>query len=446
MSKKASVALVPLGCPKNDVDAEVMLSKLEQAGYEVGVDLHDADVIIVNTCAFIDAAQDEAVEALLDMAELKSAGACRALVVSGCLGQRFGRDLLDEIPEVDGVIGPGDVSQIADVVAGALSGRRPVEVDGLGEVEASPLRWPAGSPVSRYVKVAEGCDHQCAFCTIPSLRGPFRSRPAEAIVQECRAMAESGTKEIVLVAQDTSAYGLDLTPPESLTRLLQGLKTLPFDGWVRVMYLHPDRVDEPLIATIGAHLHVVKYFDLPLQHVAERLLRSMRRGGSVEEYLSLVTSIRKAIPAAAIRGTFLVGYPGETEQDFEGLLDFLAEAQLDRAACFIFSPQEGTEAAHLPGRVPPEVAAERLDRFMEAQEACSLERNRHFEGQRLRVLLETKDEETGEWVGRSYRDAPEIDGEVRLVSSPGEANVLPGQFVWAVIEEALVHDLRGRLA
>jgi len=423
-----------------------MLGTLEEAGFEVGADEHEADVIIVNTCAFIDAAQEEAVEALLDLAELKADGRCQALIVAGCLGQRFGRELFDELPEIDGIVGPGDLSQIADVVARALAGRRPVEIEGLGEVEARPRRWAAGPLISRYVKAAEGCDHACAFCTIPQLRGPLCSRPMDAIVQECRAMVEDGTREIVLVAQDTSAYGLDLSPPESLPRLLHSLRSLPFDGWIRVMYLHPDRVDDQLIAAVGEHMQVVSYFDLPLQHVSTRILKAMHRSGGADEYLALLNRIRRAIPEAALRTTFLLGYPGETEEDFEQVLDFLAEARFDRAACFSFSPQAGTVAATLPDQVPPEVASERVARFMEAQEAVSLERNRHFEGQRLRTLLEYRDDRTGDWVGRSYRDAPEVDGEVILTQTDPGQTIRPGQFVWAIIEEALVHDLRGRIA
>jgi ribosomal protein S12 methylthiotransferase len=446
MAHKRRVALVPLGCPKNLVDAEVILGLLDEAGYEVGVDEHEADVVIVNTCAFIDPAQEEAVEALLDLAELKEHGRCKALIVAGCLSQRFGGQLFDELPEVDGILGPGDVPRIAEVVKQALAGKKPVEVEGLGEVQGPAPRWAPEGAVSRYVKIAEGCDHSCAFCTIPQLRGPFHSRPPDQIVQECRAMAEAGVREIVLVGQDTSAYGLNLQPQESLSRLLHSLRSLSMEGWVRVMYLHPDRVDDQLIETIGEHMLVVNYFDIPFQHAAERVLKAMHRAGGADDYLALVSRIRRAIADAALRTTFLLGYPGETEKDFEALLEFSAEARFDRAACFAFSPQDGTPAAELPGRVPAEVVAERVDRFMEAQEALSLERNRHFEGQRLRVLLENQDERTGDWVGRSYRDAPEVDGQVILTPSQAGQDLEAGQFVWGIIEEALVHDLRGRIA
>ena len=446
MARKRRVALVPLGCPKNLVDAEVMLGLLDEAGYEVGVDEHEADVVIVNTCAFVDAAQEEAVEALLDLAELKEHGRCKALIVAGCLSQRFGEQLFEELPEIDGILGPGDVAGVADVVRRALAGRRPVEIEGLRQEEAPAPRWAPEAAVSRYVKVAEGCDHSCAFCTIPQLRGPYRSRPADRIIQECRAMVEAGTREIVLVGQDTSAYGLDLQPQESLSRLLQSLRTPALEGWVRVMYLHPDRVGDQLIETIGEHMLVVNYFDIPFQHASGRVLRSMHRAGDADEYLALVSRIRRAIADAALRTTFLLGYPGETEADFEQLLEFIAEARFDRAACFAFSAQDGTVAAELPDPVPAETVAERVDRFMEAQEALSLERSRHFEGQRLRVLLEYQDDHTGEWVGRSYRDAPEVDGQVLLTADDTTQTLEPGQFVWATIEEALVHDLRGRLA
>lgn len=446
MAKRQTVALVPLGCPKNDVDSEVILGRLEEAGFRVVEDLDDAEVIIVNTCAFIDTAQDESVEALLDLADHKSTGRCRALVCAGCLSQRFGKDLFEELPEVDGVLGPCDLGSVVEVVQQALRGERPLKLAGEEEPQAHPPRWASGSLISRYVKIAEGCDHTCSFCIIPELRGPYRSRPPDAIVQECRAMAEGGTKEIVLVAQDTTAYGSDLDPPESLARLLGSLRSLPFDGWVRVLYMHPDRLDEQLIEGIGSHMTVVNYFDIPLQHSVPRLLKAMGRSGDPEGYLSLVRRVRQMVPESALRTTFLLGYPGETEEDFEALLEFLNEACFDRATCFGFSPQAKTPAADLPDQVPAEVVAERVERFMETQEAVSLERNQGFEGQRLRVLVEDHDEENGTWIGRSYRDAPEVDGQVVLTDEGSAQRAEVGAFVWAVIEEALVHDLRGRIA
>jgi ribosomal protein S12 methylthiotransferase len=446
MAKRKTAALVPLGCPKNDVDSEVILGQLEAAGFRIVEELEEAEVIIANTCAFIDTAQEESVEALLDLADYKQTGRCEALICAGCLGQRFGDELLEELPEVDGIFGPGDLGRAVDVVKRALRGEKPVETDGKGDLEADPPRCLSGPLVSRYVKIAEGCDHTCSFCIIPELRGPYRSRPPDAIAQECRRMAEAGTKEIVLVAQDTTAYGSDLDPPESLSRLLGSLRSLPFDGWVRVLYMHPDRVDEQLIETIGTHMTVVSYFDIPLQHSVSRLLKQMGRAGDPETYLGLVESIRQTIPEAALRTTFLLGYPGETEDDFEALLEFVNEARFDRATCFGFSAQDGTGAADLPDPVPAEVVAERIERLMATQEAVSLERNRPFEGQRLRVLIEQQDAEDGTWVGRSYRDAPEVDGQVILEDQGTVQTVEVGAFVWAVIEEALVHDLRGRIA
>jgi ribosomal protein S12 methylthiotransferase len=445
MAKRPSVALVSLGCPKNLVDSEVILARLEEAGYSVVEETKSAQVIIVNTCAFIDAAQEEAVEAILDLADLKSRGHCKALICAGCLSQRFGPDLFAEMPELDGIVGPHDLERIGDVIARALKGERPIEVRGTAAMEAAPARWRSGSPVSRYVKIADGCDHTCSFCTIPELRGPYRSRPSDAIAQECRQMVEGGTRELVLVAQDTTAYGTDLSAGEDLPRLLVSLRTLPFEGWIRLLYLHPDRLDERLIETIGEHMSVVNYFDMPLQHVEPRLLADMRRAGSPEAYLALVQQIRRIIPGAALRTTFLLGYPGETDRDFDLLLEFIQDARFDRATCFAFSAQEGTTAAERPDRVAPEVVAERVERFMATQEVISLAHNRQFEGQRLRVLVEEREAETGLWVGRTYRDAPEVDGQVLLEAGPG-TKVGEGDFVWASIDEALVHDLRGRIA
>ncbi|HJN18154.1 MAG TPA: 30S ribosomal protein S12 methylthiotransferase RimO, partial [Armatimonadota bacterium] len=383
---------------------------------------------------------------ILEISELKESGKCKAVVVAGCLGQRFGADLLNELPEVDGVLGPNDTAHVVEVVDAALRGDRPVEVDETGVAEAGAARWTSGTTVSRYVKIAEGCDHACSFCTIPRLRGSYRSRPPDAIVQECRAMVEDGTKEIVFVAQDTTAYGSDLEPMHSLAKVIHSLRTMSFDGWLRFMYMHPDRLEEELITAIGEHMTAVNYFDIPLQHVAPSVLESMRRGGGPEEYLKLIDDIRAIIPDAAIRTTFLLGYPGETAKDFKLLLDFAEEARLDRVSCFAFSCQDTTPAAQLPDQVPPEVASERVEMLMEAQEAISLERNQRFEQQRLRVLLEDQDDRTGDWIGRSYRDAPEVDGQVLLTAEKATQTPEIGTFVWAIIEEALVHDLRGRIA
>ena len=441
-----SVALVSLGCAKNQVDSEVMLGLLEQAGHDVVEDVEQAEAIIVNTCCFIDDAKQEAIDALLDLAEHKRSGRCRLLICAGCLAQRYGEELCSELPEVDAFVGTGRIAEIPEIIAAALAGTRPVLTGRPQYVYSHDTpRWLSGPSWLRYVKIAEGCSHPCTFCVIPDVRGPYRSRPPDSIVAECRAAAEQGVRELLLISQDTTAYGLDLQPRSSLVQLLQALRPMRFPGWVRLLYLHPDRVDAPLIQAVGELMPAVNYFDIPLQHVAPHLLRAMGRSGTGDTYLALVEQIRTAIPDAALRTTFLLGFPGETDADFQDLLDFTDAARIDRLAGFVFSPQEGTPAYGLPGAVPVEVAQERLRVLLEAQEGISLATNRTFVGQRLRVLLEHYDEERRLWHGRSSRDAPEIDGEVLLTVARTAQTLAPGEFVWAMIEDAAPHDLYGRI-
>ena len=445
MTEKATVALVSLGCPKNLVDSEVMLGLLEQAGYPIVEDTEQAQVVIVNTCAFIQPAEEEALEALLDVAELKETGQLKALICAGCFPQRHLDNIIDELPEVDVFLTPGAVDQIVTAVDLALSGKRQVIAPPLTYLyDAQTPRWRSSPPWSAYLKIAEGCDNRCTFCTVPSLRGPYRSRPVDDICQEFSSLVEEGVREVCLIGQDTTNYGSDRQPPASLIQLLDTLPTHDYDGWVRLMYMYPDRVTEPLIEAMAQNLAIVPYFDIPLQHVAPAVLRRMRRPGNAEVYLELISQIRQIIPEAAFRTTFIVGFPGETETDFDLLLDFAAEARFDRLAVFRYWPEEGTSAARLPDRVPVEVAEERQAELYRVQEDISLANNERLVGQRLQVLVERKIEEGDGWVGRSYRDAPEIDGEVLIHAMDNNTSEIElGTFVWATVEKALVHDLQG---
>ena len=445
MPAKPSVALVSLGCPKNLVDSQVMLGLLEQAGHEIVEDTDQAGVIIVNTCAFIEPAQEEAIEALLDLAALKQ-GACRALICAGCLTQRHGRDLLEDLPEVDAFVGVGAVERIVEAVQAALAGRR--------MVYDAPLEWlyvgatprlHTGPAWLAYLKVADGCNHRCAFCTIPAIRGPYRSVPPEAVARQLAQFASAGVREVCLVAQDTSAYGQDLTPRVGLAELLDELGRIRYDGWLRLLYLHPGSLDEAAIARMCGGPPFVPYFDIPFQHASRSVLRAMGRAGDADSHLDLVARIRRVEPHAAVRTTFIVGFPGETERDFDTLLEFVAAARFDRVSCFRYWPEPGTRAARLPDQVATELADERLDELMRAQEAISLDINRRFIGRRLTALIEERVPGEKLWLGRTYRDAPEVDGQVSVALPAEEFALEPGEFVDVEVTAAQVHDLSGRL-
>jgi len=445
MTRKARVALVSLGCPKNLVDSQVMLGLLEAAGYEIVDETEDADVAIVNTCSFIAPAEEEAVDALLDLADLKQ-GRLKALICAGCLTERHGHELLDEFAEVDAFVGVGGIPSIAETVARALTGERffveaPRDYLYRGELP----RLHTGRSWMSYLKIADGCDHQCAFCTIPSIRGGYRSVPMGDVVAQFEALVREGFSEVTLIGQDTSAYGRDLQPRTTLLELLDRLSEVGYDGWLRLLYLYPSLVADDLIARLCSGPPFVPYFDIPLQHVSRDVLRAMRRPGSAETYLELIGRIRRADPRAAIRTTFIVGHPGETEQDFEALLEFVGAARLDRVTAFVYSPEEGTPSAEMGEQVDSELALERLDELMRVQEEVSLEINRGFVGGQMRVLLENPSNRRDLWFGRTYRDAPDVDTQIRVDTRDYKGKPEPGDFVQVKIEAAEVHDLQGRI-
>jgi len=438
---KPSVALVSLGCARNLVDSEVMLGLLDEAGYPIVEDNEDAQVVIVNTCAFIEPAVNEAIEALLDISELKKKGKLQALICAGCLSQRYQDDLLEELPEVDVFLTPGAVDQVVEAVQLALSGQREVMKAPLEYIyDAHTPRWRSAPSWLAYIKIAEGCDNRCAYCTIPSLRGRHRSRPVDDICDEFSDLASDGAQEIVLIAHDTTRYGTEMEPSSSLAALLESLPTRDYDGWIRIMYMYPNRITTNLINSIGQSLCTVPYFDIPFQHASRDLLERMGRSGDGEVYLKELTQIRQIIPEAAIRTTLIAGLPGETEEDFQVLLDFVREARFDRLGVFPYWPEPGTPAAEMEDQVPPELARERQEELISVQEEISLENNQQFVGQTLRILVE-REVEPGLWAGRSYRDAPEVDGEVilRTASEGIQPNI--GEFVWATVTKAQVHDL-----
>jgi ribosomal protein S12 methylthiotransferase len=427
-----------LGCAKNLVDTELILGRLGEAGYTLTDEAGEAEVVIVNTCGFIQAAKEESLETVLSLAEAKGRGRCRALVLAGCLAQRYGETLLAELPEVDAVVGTGEYGRLPETVARVLAGERILAVGPAGYLPEEGPRLVTTGPVSAYLKIAEGCSHACAFCAIPLMRGAYRSRSLEAVVREAEALAAGGARELTLVAQDTTAYGRDRYGEYRLPELLRRIARLPELVWLRFLYGHPAHLTPELLAVLAEEPKVVKYLDLPLQHANADVLRRMRRSGSGEEYLRLLAKARVAVPELVLRSTFIVGFPGETEEAFEDLLAFLREARLDHAGFFPYSPEEGTAAARQRGRVAPEVAQERLRRAKWVQQRMAANRQRVRRGQRELVLVEKAGRRTVE--GRSAREAPEVDGRVVL-----RGTAAAGAFVWGRIERTTAYDAFGFL-
>jgi ribosomal protein S12 methylthiotransferase len=441
---RTSVALVLLGCAKNLVDSEVMIGLLSEAGFEPVVNLNKADVLLVNTCAFIDEAQEEAIDTILGLAELKKKDPCRKLVVTGCLAQRFPEDLLREIPEIDAVVGTGDFARIVEVVKDTMDGKR------VNLVSRQPCfiydeTFPRRISTPRhtaYIKIAEGCSNRCSYCVIPFVRGKFRSRPIASIVEEARKLAQDGARELILIAQDTTRYGQDLYGKYALDKLLQEVCRIDEVEWVRVLYMYPTRVTDELIRVIAREPKVCKYVDLPLQHVDDELLKLMNRHGRHEDARQTIDRLRQAVPDITIRSTFIVGFPGETEAKFQSLLDFLEEARLDRVGVFTYSPQSGTPASRFSGRVKQSVKERRRQEAMEVQRMISREKNASKIGQIMKVLIEGRAEESElVTIGRSQAEAPEIDGLVYI----GNAHPEPGEFRFVRITDASDYDLVGEI-
>jgi ribosomal protein S12 methylthiotransferase len=438
-----TIALVSLGCSKNLVDSENMLGILAAEGYEVVEDTAQANVIIVNSCAFIQPAEEEAIEALLDLVELKKRGKARKVLCAGCLPQRRGQKLLQLLPEVDGFIGIGAIQRMPELVKRALAGERIFATSDFEYMpSAATPRWRSAPEWSTYLRIADGCSNHCTYCTIPDIRGPYRSRSIDDIVAEFRQIVGDGVNEVCLIAQDTTAYGQDLPGRVELADLLLSLAEVAFGGWLRLLYMHPEHVTRRLLDTIPQIPQFLHYVDMPLQHVAKNVLFRMGRRGSKQEILDLVANLRDIMADVAIRTTFMTGFPQETEGDFEALLSFLQEARLDRVSAFRFWPEEGTPAATMVNQVPEQVRDDRLARLMALQEGISLEINQGFVGRTLQVLLEESVD--GIWKGRSYRDAPEVDGEVKVLAAGASRGELQaGKFINVTITRAEVHDLEG---
>jgi ribosomal protein S12 methylthiotransferase len=451
MSDKKRVGMVSLGCPKNLVDSEVMMGLLARQGYEITADSRSADVLIVNTCGFIDSARQESVETILEMAELKKTGNLKRLIVAGCLVERYRDDLKAEIPEIDACIGVNQLTEIESVVE--PNGHRilPVYSEGASAPELflydeTTPRLRATAPYTAYVKIAEGCDHTCAFCIIPKLRGVFRSRSPESILREVEMLAAQGVKEFVLISQDTTAYGADLGLRDGLARLVDSIAEVRGVEWVRFLYCYPTAITDQLLDVMAGRPNICNYFDIPLQHASRRMLARMRRGGNREAYERMIERVRLRVPGVAVRTTFIVGFPGEREEDFEELQDFVSATEFDRVGVFTYSDEENAPAFELNEKVDHEIAKQREKRLMKAQARISRRRNRRLIGSRVRVLLEGTSKESDLLLeGRMESQAPEIDGSVLINDVPAGINVRPGDFVTVEITEAHEYDLIGRV-
>lgn len=407
------VKVVTLGCEKNLVDSEIMSGLIHERGYRLVTEKEEATVIIVNTCGFIDAAKEESVNTILDMAELKQTGQLKALIVSGCLTQRYKEELMNEMPEIDGIVGTGDFDKINDIVDKALSGKKPVMVGNPAFNYEQRLPRRLTTPrYTAYVKIAEGCDNACTFCSIPIMRGKFRSRSMESILAEVEQLAAQGVKEISLIAQDSTNYGTDLYDGFMLPTLMNKVSEVAGIEWVRLHYAYPGFFTDELIDVIANNPKVCKYVDMPLQHSEDRILKRMRRPGRQRDARELIRKIRERIPGVSLRTSIIVGFPGETEEDFENLKAFIREVQFDRLGVFTYSQEEDTPASRLPDQVPDEVKEYRSNVLMEIQREISRERNGSRIGQVIDVLIEKYDGRGDVYVGRSMYDAPEIDGEV----------------------------------
>ncbi|MBI3653883.1 MAG: 30S ribosomal protein S12 methylthiotransferase RimO [Acidobacteria bacterium] len=443
--------MISLGCPKNLVDSEVMMGLLAKQGYQLTNDQQAADVLVVNTCGFIDAARQESVDTILEMAQLKQTGKLQQLIVAGCLVERYQDDLQKEIPEIDACIGVNQLTDITAIVKAKGAKPLPIYSDGRSAPELflydeTTPRLRATAPYTAYVKIAEGCDHTCAFCIIPKLRGVFRSRSPESILREVEILAAQGVQEIVLISQDTTTYGSDLALQNGLARLVEAIANVAGIEWVRFLYCYPTAITNELLRVVAEHPNVCKYFDIPLQHASARVLKRMRRGGNRQSYERLFARIREAVPNAALRTTFIVGFPGERDEDFAELVAFVKAMQFDRVGVFTYSDEENSPAFALDEKVDAKVAKRRERQLMKEQAKISRRKNRKMIGKRVQVLLEGKSKETDLLLeGRMQTQAPEIDGCVLINDMPADCAAQSGDFVTVEITEAQEYDLIGRI-
>ena len=445
------LGLISLGCPKNLVDSEVMLGIIEKYHIEITNDPEAAEIIIVNTCGFIESAKQESIDTILSMAAYKTEGCCRYLIVTGCLAQRYAQELFQDMPEVDAIVGTNVYKDIAQVIERVMQGQRvlhlsetdfeKINLEGLQGKERNlpDPRKLTTPPYMAYLKIAEGCDNFCSFCAIPLIRGRYTSKPYEQVMAEARELVERGVKELIVIAQDTTRYGQDLYGKLRLAELLHDLNALPGLKWIRVLYSYPNTFTDELIEAYATLPKVCHYVDLPLQHASDRLLHAMRRRDKLSETKKLLKKLRERIPDIVIRTTFIVGFPGETEEDFAILKEFVTEQKFENAGVFQYSQEENTVAATLPEQIPEETKQERYDELMAIQAGVSEDVHRSMEDRELEVVVEGYESEEENLVAaRSYREAPDIDGSIFVENAPG---LNPGDFIRVRIEQGFAYEV-----
>ncbi len=442
------IGVVSLGCPKNLVDSETMLGLIHEENYEITNDPSEAEIIIVNTCGFIESAKEESINTILQMAEYKKSGSCKYIIVTGCLSQRYAEELFNELPEADAIAGVEVYDEIGSIIKRVMNGERFIMLERskpdviYTSKETFLPRILTTPSYTAYLKIAEGCDNCCSYCAIPKIRGPYRSKPMEQVLKEAKALADNGVKELIVVAQDTTRYGEDLPGGKLLLAdLLKELNKIESLKWIRVMYCYPNNFTDELIETFASLDKVCKYVDLPLQHASNRLLASMNRYDTIEEVETLLAKLRKRIPGIVIRTTFIVGFPGETDADFEELKEFVEQQRFENAGVFAYSQEEGTVAGAMPNQIPDEIKQERYHELMALQAQISEEIHKDTEGQTLEVLVEGIEEDgSGLHYGRSYREAPDIDGLV-FIENPGD--IEPGCFIKVNILQGFTYESVG---
>lgn len=435
------IGMISLGCPKNQVDAERMLAQLDKNGYEIADCYEGVDAVIVNTCGFIDAAKQEAIENILEMAQLKEEGIVKKIIVTGCLAQRYKDEILKEIPEVDAIVGIGANGDIVDIIKKTVEGETVYEMPEntklplVGErLLTTPEHWA-------YLKIADGCSNRCTYCAIPSIRGDFRSVEFETLVEEAKALAAAGTKELILIAQDTTNYGMDLYGRLRLPELLDALCEIDGIEWIRMLYCYPDKITDELIETMARQPKVLHYIDLPLQHADDGMLKAMNRRGDSVYLREVIAKIRAAMPDAVIRTTFIVGFPGEGEKEFENLAEFVNEIEFDRLGCFSFSPQEGTPAFDFKNQVEEDVKLRRGEIIMQDQLEIVTVKNQERIGKTYKVIVEDYDGYSDSYSGRTYMDAPEIDGQISFTT---DKHYEVGEFAEVTVIGVNDYDLIGK--
>ncbi len=441
------IGFISLGCPKNQLDTEVMLHELASAGYEITPEESEADIVVINTCGFIESAKREAIENILDVAWLKKHHTLKGIVVTGCLAERYREEIFEEMPEVDALLGVGSIHNIVEAVKSVEANankRKPkkyASFEDKNTVRLGGERILTTPDYYAYLKIAEGCDNRCTYCAIPSIRGKFRSRPMEDLVAEAKELAALGIKELVIVAQDVTRYGEDLYGEYALAKLLRAISEETRIPWIRLLYCYPDKMTDELIAEIRDNPRIVKYVDLPLQHISDPVLRRMNRHGDSAMIRELIAKLRREIEGLTLRTTFIVGFPGETEADFEALCDFVEETRFEHLGVFPYSAEEGTPAARLEGQIDEQVKQDRADIIMKAQMQINIEQNEAKIGSTLRVLVEDFDPVSEAHFGRSAADAPEIDGKVYFKA---DRRVAPGSMIDVKIRDVVDYDLYGR--